>query len=189
MVAKNELKQAFKYYEINRIDTKDIEIQSWDILCCLVVRNELLRLPYLLDYYRQKGIANFFIVDNNSNDGSLAYLQSQPDVYLWHSTLSYKKANFGSAWLELLLRKYGIGNWCLIVDADEIFYYPECEKKNLVQLCQELDRNQKTAYSAVVLDMYSDKPIEDTHYLSGANFLDVCSYFDIKNLSVSLMCQ
>jgi len=173
-----ELDQAFKYYELVRIDTKEIEVQQRDILCCVVVRNELWRLPYFLNYYRQKGIAKFLIVDNNSTDGSLAYLQKQPDVYIWHSTRSYNQANFGSAWLELLLRKYSVDNWCLIVDADEIFYYPDCEKKNIVQLCQELDRNQKRAFSAVLLDMYSNKAIKDTHYISGANFLEICPYFD-----------
>jgi glycosyltransferase involved in cell wall biosynthesis len=180
MAAKMEFEEAFKYYELTRIDTKEIEILQSDILCCVVVRNELLRLPYFLDFYRQKGITKFLIVDNNSSDGSLAYLQSQPDVYIWHSPLSKNKANLGSAWLELLLSKYGEGNWCLIVDADEIFYYPYCEKKNIVQLCQELDINQKIAYSAVVLDMYSDKAIKDTHYLSGTNFLESCPYFDQK---------
>lgn len=180
LAEKHDLQQAFKYYELTRIDTKEIEIQKRDILCCVVVRNELLRLPYFLDYYRQKGIGKFLVVDNNSSDGSLAYLQSQPDVYLWHSTFSYNKANFGSAWLELLLSKYGVGNWCLIVDADEIFYYPDCDNKNIVQLCQKLDWHNKTAFSAVLLDMYSDKAIKDTHYTSGANFLDVCPYFDRK---------
>lgn len=176
--AKGEFNDAFKYYELNRVDTKEVELQPEDVLCCLVERNELLRLPYFLEYYRQKGIKKFFVVDNNSDDGSLAYLQEQPDVYLWHSNKSFNQVHFGSAWCELLLRKYGVGHWCLFLDADEIFYYPDCEKKNIIQLCKELDYKQKTAFSAVHLDMYSDKSIKDTRYVSGQNFLDFCSYFD-----------
>lgn len=178
LVAKEGLNEAFKYYELNRVDTKEIEIQPRDILCCVVVRNELLRLPYFLTYYRQKGITKFLIVDNNSTDGSLTYLLEQADVYTWHSTRPYNQASYGSAWLELLLRKYGLGHWCLIVDADEIFYYPDCERRNLVHLCQDLDQKQKTAFNAVLLDMYSDKAIKDTYYISGQNFLDFCPYFD-----------
>lgn len=178
LVAKEGLEQAFKSYELTRVDTKEVEIQPQDILCYIVMRNELMRLPYLLSYYREKGISKFLIVDNNSNDGSLAYLLEQTDVYTWHSTYSFNQANFGSAWFELLLRKYGVGHWCLIVDADEIFYYPNCESKNIVHLCQELDQKQKTVFNVVLLDMYSDKAIKDTHYMSGQNFLDVCPYFD-----------
>ncbi len=178
LVAKEGLEQAFKYYELTRVDPKEIEIQPPEILGYIAIRNELMRLPYLLSYYREKGISKFFIVDNNSTDGSLNYLLEQPDVYTWHSTYSFNQANCGSAWLELLLRKYGVGHWCLIVDADEILYYPDCEKRNIIHLCQELDRKQKTVFNVVLLDMYSDKAIKDTHYISGQNFLDVCPYFD-----------
>ncbi|MBD2771529.1 glycosyltransferase family 2 protein [Iningainema tapete] len=178
IVAKDGIEEAFKYYELNRVDTKEIEIQPWEILCCVVERNELLRLPYFLSYYRQKGIAKFLIVDNNSTDGSLSYLLEQSDVYTWHSTRPFSKANCGSIWLELLLRKYGVGHWCLTVDADEIFYYPDCENISIDQLCQELDKKQKTVFDAILLDMYSDKAVQDTHYTSGQNFLDVCPYFE-----------
>jgi hypothetical protein len=105
-------------------------------------------------------------------------LLQQPDVHVWHSPYSFNRANFGSAWFELLLREYGVGHWCLIVDADELLYYPDCESKNLVQLCRELEAKNKRAFSAVLLEMYSDRAIEDTHYASGQRFEDVCPYFD-----------
>jgi glycosyltransferase involved in cell wall biosynthesis len=178
LVRNGALDEAFSYYRLERKDAKQIEINSGDVLCCTVVRNEYLRLPYFLSYYRQKGVSKFLIVDNNSIDGTTKYLQEQPDVYLWHSVLSFNQANFGSAWFELLLRTYGRGHWCLIVDADELLYYPECENKHLIQFCGELDRKNKRAFHAVHLEMYSDKAIRDTHYSPGADFLEVCPYFD-----------
>ncbi len=172
--------EAFRYYQLERMDTKEIEMRTSDILYCAVVRNESIRLPYFLSYYRQKGVNRFFIVDNDSTDDTMHYLLNQNDVYTWHSKLSFNRANFGSAWFEALLRKYGLDRWCLIVDADEILYYPDSEKKGLYELCEELDQNNKKALSAVLLDMYSDKPINDTHYEKGQSFLEVCPYFDDK---------
>ena len=172
--------EAFQYYQLERMDTKKIEKKTSDILCCVVVRNESKRLPYFLSYYRQKGVDRFFIVDNDSTDDTMDFLLNQNDVYTWHSKLSFNRANVGSAWFEVLLRKYGLDHWCLIVDADEILYYPESGNKGLHELCEELDQKNQKALSTVLLDMYSDKPIKDTHYEKGQSFLEVCPYFDKK---------
>lgn len=178
LAAQAGLDEAFKHYELVRKDTKEIDIEPQDILCCVVARNETLRLPYFISYYRKKGIGKFLVVDNDSTDDSLSYMLDQPDVYVWHSSYSFNKANFGAGWFELLLRKYGIDHWCLIVDADELLYYPECENKSIIELCENLDRKNKKAFNAVLLDMYSDKAVKDTHYSPGQDFLEVCPYFD-----------
>ncbi|NEP41674.1 MAG: hypothetical protein F6K35_21555 [Okeania sp. SIO2H7] len=72
--------EAFNYYQLTRQDQRKITINTTDILACVVVRNESLRLPYFLSYHRQQGIDKFLIVDNGSNDETLAYLLQQPDV-------------------------------------------------------------------------------------------------------------
>jgi glycosyltransferase involved in cell wall biosynthesis/tetratricopeptide (TPR) repeat protein len=177
-VKRGELEEAFKYYQLERKDTKRIEICPEDVLCCTVVRNESIRLPQFLSYYREKGVSKFLMVDNGSSDNTLSYLLEQPDVYTWQSSRSFMHSNYGAGWFELLLREYGIDHWCLIVDADEILYYANCEERTIVQLCRELDRKRKRAFTAVLLDMYSDKAIGDTHYTSGQAFLEVCPYFD-----------
>ncbi|MCB0209233.1 MAG: glycosyltransferase family 2 protein [Anaerolineae bacterium] len=178
LIGQAGLDEAFRYYQLTRRDTKAIDMYPQDILCCLVIRNEVHRLPYLLTYYRHKGIDKFLVVDNHSTDGSLAYLLEQPDVFVWQSDYSFNKANFGAGWFELLLRKYGSEHWVLIVDADELLYYPQCETTSIADLCRHLDRKNKRAFRAILLDMYSDKPIRATYYKPGQNFLEVCPYFD-----------
>jgi len=163
---------------LERIDNQEIRTTVDDVLCFMVERNESLRLPYLLSYYRSQGINKFFIVDNNSTDGTLDLLLDQPDVYLWHTSRSYAASKWGVDWIEILLQNYGVNRWCLLVDADEILYYPDCETKNIKQLCQELEQDNKEALSTVLLDMYSRQPLKQAQYNSGENFLDVCSYFD-----------
>src|SRR5262249_10101935 len=172
------LDSAYALYELARVDSKPITIAPADILCCVVVRNEAARLPYCVEHHRRLGVARFLVVDNDSTDGTQAWLVGQPDVYLWRSTLSFRQANFGSSWFELLLRRYGVGHWCVIVDADELLCYPEYEHRSLPSLCRSLERRGKRAFNAVLLDMYSDKPVKDTLYAPGQSFLDVCPFFD-----------
>ena len=174
------LAEAFAYYGLERVDHKPIEFEVEDILCCAAVRNEISRLPFFLRYYREKQVDRFLIVDNASSDETLDYLCSQPDVYLWRSDLSFNRSNFGSAWFELLLREYGRGHWCLIVDADEILYYEDCETKSLQNLCRKLDEKEKRAFDAVLLEMYSSQSIQETKISAGQDPREVCCYFDRK---------
>ena len=178
LIATEGLDAAFDYYDLRPLYNIPLEIAPDAILGCIVVRNEMLRLPYLLAYYRQLGVEQFLVVDNGSTDGTLNYLLVQADIAIWQSDRSFNQANFGSAWFELLLQKHGIDHWCLTLDADEIFFYPNCETRSIQQLCADLDRDYKRAFTAILLDMYSDRSIQETDYQAGQDFLQVCPYFD-----------
>jgi tetratricopeptide (TPR) repeat protein len=102
----------------------------------------------------------------------------QSDVHVWHTDRSFRAARCGTDWIELLLREYGVNHWCLIVDADELLCYVDYETRRLDALCADLDRKGKRAFLAILLDMYSDKPLKETHYQHGQDFLEVCAYFD-----------
>ncbi len=169
---------VFRHYGLARKDSKYLNLHPGEIVCCTVLRNELPRLPYFLEYYRKKGVGAFLAVDNGSSDGSLEFLLRQPDVYVWESNFSFNRANFGAGWFEPILRMHAQGHWCVIVDADELLYYPDCESRSIADLCRSLDRQAKRAFNAIHLDMYSDAPIEKTHYTAGQSFEEVCPYFD-----------
>ena len=135
---------AFAYYGLVRHDTRALEIDNREILGCIVARNEAPRLPFLLEYYRRLGVNRFLVVDNDSTDGTLEFLLAQPDVHIWSSSFSFKRANFGSAWFEVLLSAYGLGNWCVVVDADELLVYPRCEILALPSLVSRVGPPRKT---------------------------------------------
>lgn len=172
--------RSFELYGLERVDRREINLDRDEVLCFLVVRNELLRLPYLLEFYRSKGIQKFFIAENNSEDGTREFLAKQSDVYLWTTNRSYKEAHMGIDWNEILLKRYGQGHWCLNIDADEILYYLGFESIDIPELCARLESQNKLALPVILLDMYSDKPIRKSLYKSGEDFLSVCQYFDKK---------
>ena len=157
------------------------DITPSDILVFSTLRNELVRLPYFLEYYRKLGINHFLIVDNDSDDGSREYLEEQPDVSLWTTTASYKRARFGVDWLNWLQRKYAAGHWTLVVDPDEFFVYPFCDTRPIRALTDWLDASSIKSFGAMLLDMYPKGGINDTPYRMGQNPFEIASWFDAGN--------
>lgn len=161
------------------------QIKPSDLLAFSTLRNEHIRLPYFLDYYRNKGIDHFLIVDNDSDDGSLEYLMEQPDVSVWHTRKSYKKSKFGVDWLNWLQFRYGHNHWCLVVDPDEFFIYPFCDTRPIRALTDWLDASSIKSFSAMLLDMYPRGPITEQPYQAGQDPMDIACWFDAGNYTMA----
>lgn len=160
-------------------------IKPQDVLVFVTQRNEKVRLPYFLRYYREMGVGHFLFVDNGSEDGSREYLAAQPDCSVWVSHGSYKSAGFGVDWLNWLLRKYGTGHWTLTLDPDEFFVYPFCDTRPIDALTDWLDSYEIRSFPAMLLDMYPKGPIDAQPYREGQNPFEIASWFDSGNYMVS----
>jgi hypothetical protein len=160
-------------------------IRAGDILAFTTLRNEKLRLPYFLDYYREHGVNHFLMVDNDSDDGVRDYLATQPDVSLWTTPASYRRARFGVDWLNALARQYGFRHWCLTVDPDEFLVYPFCDTRPIGALTDWLDACGQIAYPAMLLDMYPKGPIDTVPYAEGQDPLEIANWFDSGNYTLS----
>lgn len=164
----------------NRTD----RIRPRDVLLFAVLRNERVRLPYFLDYYRNLGVGHFLIVDNASDDGSGDYLAAQGDVSLWSTAASYRRARFGMDWLTGLQRRFGHGHWCLTVDPDEFFVYPFCDTRPLRALTDWLDASAIRSFGALLLDMYPKGPIDADTYAEGQDPFEIACWFDAGNYMI-----
>jgi hypothetical protein len=167
-----------KRREITAVADRTAEIQAGAILGFACIRDEAVRLPYFLDYHRKLGVDHFLIVDNASSDGSGAFLRSQPDVSLWHTTASYRGSRFGIDWLNHLLARHGNGHWCLTLDADELFVYPHCDSRDLRALTGWLERRGQASYGALLVDLYPKGPVGAQDYRAGDDPLSVIPWFD-----------
>ncbi len=168
-----------------RLDTRPLDLQSDDILLVTCLRNELLRLPYFLHYYRQLGVNRFLAIDNLSTDGSVDFLLSQPDVHLFRAQGSYSESRCGVDWINETLHCYACGHWALAVDIDELLVYSESESRNLQSLARSLEERHESALPCFMLDMYSDRPFLQTTYAQGSPFLLACPYFDATGYEVA----
>ena len=163
------------------VANRTAKINPGDILAFSTVRNERIRLPYFLKYYRKLGVRHFFFVDNGSDDGTGKYLETQPDCSIWFTNESYKRAKFGVDWLNGLKRKYALGHWILAVDVDEFLIYPHIDKRPLKALTDWLDARHIHSFGTILLDMYSQDPLADTPYREGDDPFASLLYFDSGN--------
>lgn len=165
-------------YRLERRDRGGVEIADDAIVCCLTARNESARLPFFLEYYRRLGVDRFLVVDNDSRDDSVEFLLRQPDVHVWSSDLSFRRANFGSAWFEVLLRRYGQGRWCLTVDADEFLLFEGAPRRTLREYVRDLESRGKRAATGMLVDLYGDRPVRETVCPAGEDPLRHCRFLD-----------
>lgn len=170
-----------KRRELSKFSDKTAQINPSDVLLFSTVRNEMIRLPYFLEYYRNLGVDHFIIVDNDSDDGGAEYLAQQPDVTVFKAEASYKRARFGVDWLNWLQKKYAHGHWCLVVDVDEFFVYPFCDTRSIRALTDWLDASSVKSFGTMLLDMYPKGPIDKTPYGPGQDPFEIAHWFDSGN--------
>lgn len=173
-----------KRRQLSSVSDRTSQIKPNDIIIFSTFRNENLRLPHFLQYYRDLGVNHFVMVDNESDDGGSEFLADQPDVSLWHAKGSYKRSRFGVDWLNWLQRKYGHGHWCLVVDPDELLIYPFCDTRPLRALTDWLDASSIKSFSAMLVDMYPKGPVNDVPYRRGSDPLQIAEWFDSGNYTI-----
>ena len=179
------LRAHLKRGELTFVQDRTGAIRPGDLLAFTTFRNEALRLPYFLEYYRARGVGHFLMVDNASDDGAADFLAAQPDVSLWHTPASYKAARFGVDWLNGLTSRYGHGHWCLTVDPDEFLVYPYCDTRPINALTDWLAACGQRSYPAMLLDMYPKGPIDAVPYAPGQDPLEIAPWFDAGNYMLS----
>lgn len=175
------LRALRKQRELTIVNNRHNTRQANDVFLFSTVYNEVDRLPYFLKYYRDMGVNHFFFVDNASDDGSGQYLAAQPDVSLWHTNRSYKRAHFGMDWVNSLLRRYAKGHWALVVDVDEFFVYPHCDVRPINALTDWLDASGIKSLGTILIDMYPKDDPSDHTYLAGQNPFELLTHFDNGN--------
>ncbi|WP_408607891.1 glycosyltransferase family 2 protein [Acidimangrovimonas sediminis] len=155
-----------------------------DILVFSTLRNERVRLPYFLQYYRDMGVNHFLFVDNDSDDGSREYLIEQSDCSVWTTKASYKRSRFGVDWLNWLQTRYGHNHWCLVVDPDEFLVYPFCDTRSIRALTDWLDASSIRSFGAMLLDMYPKGRLDAQPYREGTDPFEIANWFDSGNYTI-----
>lgn len=178
------MRARLKSRELRVVENRTRAIAAGAILCCTTLRNERIRLPYFLSYYRALGVDHFLIVDNGSDDGSREFLAQQPDVSLWTTPASYKRARFGIDWQNWLLGRYAHGHWTLTVDVDEFFVFPFCDTRTLPALTDWLSASSIRSFGAMLVDMYPRGPVDETLYREGQDPLELAPWFDSGNYTI-----
>lgn len=159
---------------LKRIENSVIPFDTNEIRLFAIFRNESLRLPHFIEYYKQLGVDRFFFIDNNSTDTSQEIILKENNTHIFSTSETYVNHWY---WMEHLLETYGKNHWCIVVDIDELFSFPHAENLKIRDLIRFLETNKATAIRTFLLDMYSPHQIDSTNY-NGGNPLNYIPYFD-----------
>lgn len=162
--------------KIVKIDTNTIPNNNLEIRLYSIIRNEKVRLPFFIEYYKKLGVSRFFFLDNSSDDNPLQILNKYDNVHTFLSKDSFEIS--ATYHLKQLVEKYSKDNWCLVLDADEFLRYPLDKYVSLNDLIRYLERRKKNSLTTILLDMYSSKLLRETSYKPNQNPFEICEFFD-----------
>lgn len=137
-----------------------------------VMRNEMYFLPAFLEHYRKLGVAQFVIVDDASDDGTGAYLASQPDccsgvtpvrfgtrVRITDASHEGLSGRTGPILKRVVPDHYLMGQPVLIADADEFLLLPD-EYSKVSDMVALMRRRGWRSVAAALIDFYPESLAE-----------------------------
>jgi hypothetical protein len=149
-----------------------------------VLRNEVARLPLFFDHYKRLGVTRFFMIDNNSNDGSREMLLAEPLVDIFDAHALFTEGQGGLYWAHAVARFYGEGNWLIRPDADELFVYDGMEEHDLKALAGWLERHGMDRVYAPMIDLYPSSALgSSSHTIE--ELIKADSWFDNDGYSLT----
>jgi hypothetical protein len=160
---KRWVRRVLSNWRRSRLDHRFIPSGRGEIRLFTVVRNEMLRLPYFLSYYRQLGVTRFFVVDNHSDDGTLDYLLAQSDVHVWSTRETYTRQE---AWVDGLIRRFGRADWSVVIDVEFIESMFSTVKSDPDFPDRFQDDRHAEEYFAAYVPWYNNQ-----HYHSGIDYV------------------
>ncbi|WP_179300281.1 glycosyltransferase [Pseudothioclava arenosa] len=149
-------------------------VRNAEVAVVACMRNEMFMLPQFLAHYRAMGVGAFLIADNCSDDGTLEYLEAQPDVSVFSVDTAYRLSHYGVAWQQALLAAFRVGRWSLVADADELLVWRADLSGSLPELLRSEDFADADAARVFMLDMYPRGSLEQVDFRAGAPFEQAC---------------
>jgi hypothetical protein len=138
--------------------------------------NDDLLQPFL-QHHRRLGVDQFVFLDLSEKGGLSERLADQSNCAIWRPR---GEVALGQTiyWLNYLRRRYGTGRWCLSLEPSEMFVFARSESRQIKDLTEFLQSENRDHIFALVIEMYGDQPAKSLTPKTGEHPLNILSYFD-----------
>ncbi len=169
--------EEFVTVKFEKCTKREVEAvnENIPILIC-AVKNDVEKMHYFMEHYRDLGIEEFVFVDNMSTDGTFEFLMEQPDTIVYRCEHPFT-ADRKIAWINRLIAEMGIDKWYLMVDSDEFFTFLGVDNgKNFKDVVEYAEKIGVKRLGVMHLDLYPKGTLfEKKDQLS---FAEKYCYFD-----------
>ena len=156
---------------------KPIDKSKKEIILVCIFNNFSEFFEKWIRHYVELGVKNFVLVNNNSDDNSIKKINEitknikdiKLDLYNVEATYNCFRA---CSWRQQILDIYGINRWYLNVDSDELFHVD----KKIEEYIDSINKNDRKSVKAIMVDVYSKKPIFKNKNISDMKFVDSNTY-------------
>lgn len=178
-IIRNRLLTPLRIKFISGLNPPALNAEDVVVLC--LCRDEDVLIEGFLDHYRNLGVAHFVFTDNGSVDRTMDIISDQPDCTLLSTTLPF--SHYREFIKGYMVRKFALGRWSILVDADEFFDYPGSNRVSLKRLTAYLDSHGYNALYTPMLDMFSTAPAPEWSMCSDGKFVKKdYPYFDLEDI-------
>ncbi|MDH3705066.1 MAG: glycosyltransferase family 2 protein [Acidimicrobiia bacterium] len=144
-----------------------------------VLKNERPRIEAFLEHYRGLGATTFFMVDNDSTDGGLELLQTQPDVHCFHTSGGIRQSHYGVRWLNHLMQLHAPDHWVLTADLDEhLVYRGSDDGTDLTDLIARLEGDGAMMLRTFMLGLFPASAADIRAPTGPTDLVETHRYFD-----------
>ena len=134
-------------------------------------------LPVFLRHHRRLGVDEFVFLDLSAEGGLGQHLADVRDCAVWRprGPIDPSRAIY---WLNFLRRRYATDRWCLSLEPTELFVFARSEERQIKDLIEFIESEQRDHLFALVIDMYGDRPVDKLSFKRGQNPLNKLNWFD-----------
>ena len=145
------------------------KIKNEYIISIAPLYNEAHRLKRYIEHNKSIGIDHMIFIDNNSSDNPVEIIKNYDFCSIFFTTSSYAKARSGVYWINYLVHKYALHHWCIFADIDEHFIFPYCDSRDIHELVEFFERNNKYSVCSTMVDLYKS-PFDDDFYFDSSGY-------------------
>lgn len=168
----DELSKSIKHI----FGPKDVKYDKNQLIGLCLVRDGRAYMHSFIEHYFSMGFKHIVFLDNNSIDDTVEIAKTYENVTILQSALPYK--NYKTLMKQFLIKRFGKNRWSLYADIDELFDFPFSDTLTLSEFIEYLNSNRFTAVVAYMLDMFSDKPLDEIANIDGG-LKETFRYYDI----------
>lgn len=158
----------------------EIDYAKDELIVLCVVRNGALYIRSFIDHYLGLGVKHIVFLDNGSTDETVSIASTYDKVTMLQTMCPNRV--YETAMRKYLVNRFSKNRWNLFADIDELFDYPYSNQIRLNSLLSYLNQNGYTAVVTQMLDMFSDRPLNQLKSDPNDCLKADYTYYDISNI-------